>query len=99
VPETLFKVVFQIRILTREAINSNEFLKKSIDFLPAPCAEAANGSEKTEDIGLRSYFVENLKMVVVSNFSSGRRTVEGKCGLLGESGKCWVSRQKLSWRP
>jgi len=41
-----------------------------------------------------SYRVENLKMVVLWNFWPGRRTVEGKCSLLGESGKCCVSRQK-----
>ncbi len=31
--------------------------------------------------------------VVERNSSPGRRTVEGKWGWLGESGKCWVSRQ------
>ena len=40
-----------------------------------------------------SYRVENLKLVVLWNFWPGRRTVEGKCSLLGESGKCCVSRQ------
>lgn len=42
----------------------------------------------------RPYLVENLKTVVLSNFWPGRRTVDGKWGLLGESGKCCVSRQK-----
>jgi len=35
---------------------------------------------------LQFYFVEKRYTVVVSYFSSGRRIVDGKCGLLGESG-------------
>jgi len=35
-----------------------------------------------------SYRVENLNMVMVLYFSPGRSTVDGKCGLFGESGKC-----------
>ena len=49
--------------------------------------------KNTDEIG-KPYRVENLKMVVLWNFWPGRRTVEGKCSLLGESGKCCVSRQK-----
>jgi hypothetical protein len=37
---------------------------------------------------------ENLKMVVWLYSWPGRSAVEGKLGWLGESGKCWVSRQK-----
>ena len=37
--------------------------------------------------------------VVVLYVSPGRRTVEGKSGWLGESGKCWVSSASPSpWR-
>src|SRR6266536_2191353 len=35
--------------------------------------------------------VENLNTVVVSYTAPGRRTVDGKLGLFGESGKCCVS--------
>jgi hypothetical protein len=38
------------------------------------------------------YLVVNLYIVVVEYFSPGFRVVDGKSGLLGESGKCWVSR-------
>ncbi len=40
------------------------------------------------------HFAENLKTVIVRYVSPGRRTVDGNSGRLGESGKCWVSRQK-----
>jgi hypothetical protein len=39
------------------------------------------------------YAVENLKMVVWWNLSPGLRTVVGKEGWFGESGKCCVSKQ------
>src|SRR5256885_3780603 len=40
------------------------------------------------------YLTENLKTVVLSKTSRGRSTTDGKFGLLIESGKCCVSRQK-----
>src|SRR5207237_2461588 len=40
------------------------------------------------------YLTENLKTVVLSKVSRGRSTTDGKFGLLIESGKCCVSRQK-----
>jgi hypothetical protein len=42
----------------------------------------------------RQDFVENRCTVTCWYSSSGRRTVEGKFGWFGESGKCWVSKQK-----
>lgn len=35
-----------------------------------------------------TYFVRNLKMVKLLYISPGLRIVDGKSGLLGESGKC-----------
>ena len=37
--------------------------------------------------------IPNRNCVVLSKSMSGRRRVLGNCGLFGESGKCWVSRQ------
>lgn len=42
----------------------------------------------------RIYFVENLKTVFSWKVSPGFKIVLGKSGWLGESGKCWVSRQR-----
>jgi hypothetical protein len=36
----------------------------------------------------------NRNTVLDRNVSPGFRIVEGKAGWFGESGKCWVSRQK-----
>ena len=42
----------------------------------------------------KGYFsTPNLKIVSDSNGFPGRKTVDGNCGLFGESGKCCVSRQ------
>jgi hypothetical protein len=38
----------------------------------------------------------NRWIVALVKVSPGRRTVDGNCGLFGESGKCWVSRQSPS---
>jgi hypothetical protein len=43
---------------------------------------------------LQDFRVENRCTVTAWYSSPGRRTVEGKFGRFGESGKCWVSKQK-----
>jgi hypothetical protein len=43
---------------------------------------------------LQDFRVENRCTVTSWYSSPGRRTVEGKFGRFGESGKCWVSKQK-----
>jgi hypothetical protein len=41
-------------------------------------------------------FTVSLYFVTVWYFSPGFNMVVGKAGLLGESGKCWVSRQSAA---
>ena len=46
----------------------------------------ANRGHPTDNTLRELYFVENAKIVVLSNLSPGRRIVEGKLGWLMESG-------------
>ena len=46
-----------------------------------------------------AYDTPNLNTVVELYSWPGRSTVDGKCGLLGESGKCCVSRQNPQRAP
>ena len=52
---------------------------------------AARLLNSAKDDLLERYWARNRCTVVLMYFWPGRRTVDGKFGLLGLSGKCWVS--------
>lgn len=70
------------------------------DMIGLPCARG-DGHPNPQPVRCATacYWTVNRKTVVDLYSCPGRSTVDGKCGLLGESGKCCVSRQKLWWEP
>lgn len=70
-----FHLFGRIKIMKNLSLNSGE---KGLPRLTPLPAEPQSGT----------YFVKNLKMVRLLYNSPGLSTVEGKFGLLGESGKC-----------